>query len=134
MLPAQSTPTEAMATNVTNGVRTNGTNGTNGSYPVTNTSSSTSRHPDKGVAASGSSAPLAAAEKPVQPKANREGVTAAFTQFGQLIHSPRRPLPTKNGSGTASVKRTQTGLRVDLRYIGWKGTLSFFSRWCLEVY
>lgn len=111
---------DTMATNGTSSPH--GTNGTNGLHTVTNSSSMNPKHPHSDPAGNGSAAPLATAGRPEQPKANREGIVAAFSQFAQLIHSPRNPLPTQNGRGTASVKRTQTGLRLDLRYIGWKGT------------
>lgn len=123
-----------MATNGTNGVHntngingvngTNGVNGRNGSYSVTHTSSWNSKHLEKTAPPSGPPAPLAKAQHHPTPKADREGVTGTLSQFAQLIHAPRKPLPTQNGSGTASVKRTQTGLKVDLKYIGWKGTHS----------
>lgn len=114
-------------TNVTNGNHdTNGINGRNGSYSVTHTSSWNSKHPEMLTPSSepqrGTPAPLAKAQHHKPLKADREGVTAAMSQFSQLVHAPRNPLPTQNGTGTASVKRTQTGLRVDLKYIGWKGT------------
>lgn len=125
-----------MATNGTNGVhhtngtngingmhRTNGTNGANGSCSITHTNSINSKHPENPTSPF-SPPTLAKAQHHPPPKADREGITAAFSQFAQLIHAPRRPLPTQNGSGTASVKRTQTGLKVDLRYIGWKGRQS----------
>lgn len=100
---------------------TNGANGTNGLHSVTNSSSLNHKSSNHDTATIGSPAPLATAHRPEQLKANREGIVAAFSEFSQLIHSPRKPLPTQNGSGTASVKRTQTGLRLDLKYIGWKG-------------
>lgn len=128
-----------MATNGTNGVHkshgmngtngthdTNGVDGRNGSFAVTHTSSWNSKHPDKPVPSSepqrGTPAPLAKAQHHEPLKADREGITGAMNSFAQLVHAPRKPLPTQNGVGTASVKRTQTGLRVDLKYIGWKGT------------
>lgn len=130
-----------MATNGTNGVHksngingangtngsldTNGVNGRNGSYSVTHTSSWNSKHPEKPTPSlepqRGTPAPLAKAQHHEPLKADREGVTSAMSQFAQLVHAPRKPLPTQNGTGTASVKRTQTGLKVDLKYIGWKG-------------
>lgn len=68
--------------------------------------------------------PLPPLAKPVNRKplkADREGITAAFNQFGQLIPSPRKPKPTQAGEGTQSTRKTTTGLRVDRKYIGWKG-------------
>ena len=66
-----------------------------------------------------SSAPLANDGKP--PKTDRDGVASAFQQFGQLVHASKRPLPTQNGDGTYNEKKKHTGLRKDLKYIGWKG-------------
>lgn len=67
--------------------------------------------------------PLAKAVNHKPLKANREGITAAFNQFGQLIHSPGKPKPTQSGEGTKSTRKTTTGLRVDRKYIGWKGKI-----------
>jgi hypothetical protein len=64
------------------------------------------------------SPPLANDGKPL--KADRQGVTAAFGQFSQLIQASKRPLPTQNGNGTYSAKNAQTGLREDLKYLKYK--------------
>lgn len=69
----------------------------------------------------GKPAPLATAKKHPALKADREGVTTALNRFAQLVHAPRRPMPTQSGSTTASVRRTQTGLKTDLKFIGMKG-------------
>lgn len=58
-------------------------------------------------------------------KTDREGVTDAFTQFGQLIHASRRPLPTQMGDGTYNEQKTRTGLRQDLRRLRLKGAKHF---------
>lgn len=114
-------------TNGTNGINyTNGTNGTNGYHSVTHGSSQNSKTL-MSTPPPGPPAPLATAERRPPLKADREGISSAFSQFGQLIHAPRRPLPTQNGNTTASVKRTQTGLRADMKFIGWKGEQDCFG-------
>lgn len=67
------------------------------------------------------SKPALAQDRPL--KANREGVTDAFSQFGQLIHASRRPLPTQMGDGTYNEQKTRTGLRQDLKRLRLKGTI-----------
>ncbi|KAI2464196.1 linoleate diol synthase [Annulohypoxylon bovei var. microspora] len=55
------------------------------------------------------------------PKADREGVSAVFSQFGQLLHASQRSLPTEYGDGTYSNKAVQkTGLKKDLKYLRMK--------------
>lgn len=100
------------AADANGGNRSNGTNGT--AYTNSNGFSTS----EKSKVAS-SSAPLANDGKP--PKPNRDGVASAFQQFGQLVHASKRPLPTQNGDGTYTEKKKYTGLRKDLKYIGWKG-------------
>ncbi|CAJ2503004.1 Uu.00g103980.m01.CDS01 [Anthostomella pinea] len=51
------------------------------------------------------------------PKADREGVAKAFAQFGQLMQTSRKPIPTQNGAGTFSEANKRTGLKQDLKYI-----------------
>ncbi len=67
--------------------------------------------------------PIAIGGKPM--KANRQGVTAAFSQFGQPLQASRRPLPTQNGDGTYVEHNVQTGLRQDLKHIRIKGEWPF---------
>ncbi|KAI0847017.1 heme peroxidase [Daldinia vernicosa] len=54
------------------------------------------------------------------PKADREGVSTVFTQFGQLLNPLRRPLPIQNGDGTYSTTVQRTGLKNDLKYLSLK--------------
>lgn len=54
-------------------------------------------------------------------QADRQGVTQAFAQFAQLIQASRRPLPTQTGDSTFGTVQKKSGLRNDLKYIGWKG-------------
>lgn len=77
--------------------------------------------------------PLAKAVHHKPLKADREGITAAFNQFGPLIHSPRKPKPTQAGEGTKSTRMTTTGLRVDRKYIGWKGKLTCLLAFCIAL-
>lgn len=105
--------------NGTNG--TKGSNGTNGGYTVLHSSSSNSKLPDTIKPPPGPLPPLAKAVDHGRLKANREGITSALDQFAQSIHAPQRPLPTQVGNGTYSVRKRETGLRLDLKYIGWKG-------------
>lgn len=105
----------------------NGVNGTNGiddtgddAYPIIQATTWNSKDWEESHN-SGPSPPLASAVPHPPLKADSAGVTQAFGQFAQLLHTPRRPLPTQNGSGTASARRTQTGFKLDLKYIGWKG-------------
>lgn len=110
----------------TNGLHeTNGVDGTNG---YNHESSPNSRLTEKTPNPSGPLPPLAPAVHHPQLKADRKGIKEAFSQFAQLIHSPRRPLPTQNGYGTQSASKTQTGLRADIKYIGWKGTRSLLTK------
>ncbi|KAI1104345.1 linoleate diol synthase [Jackrogersella minutella] len=60
-------------------------------------------------------------EKPgATPKVDREGISAVFTQFGQLLHASQRQLPTQNGDGTYNATVQRTGLKKDLKYIRMK--------------
>ncbi|KAI0155372.1 linoleate diol synthase [Hypoxylon sp. FL1284] len=57
-------------------------------------------------------------EKPdTIPKADRDGVSAVFAQFGQLLNASRRPLPTKNGDGSYDTVIKKTGFKNDLKYL-----------------
>lgn len=69
----------------------------------------------------GAGGPLATAEHHKPLGADRDGVTTAFRQFANSIHSSRRPLPTQLGDGTISIRRKQTGLKADLKHLGKKG-------------
>lgn len=99
---------------------TNGTKGTNGDYTVTHTSLANSKISDKINPPPGSLPPLAKAVQHEPLRANREGIAAALSQFSQSIHAPQKPLPTQVGDGTYSVRKRETGLRLDLNYLGWK--------------
>ncbi|RYP35414.1 hypothetical protein DL767_003821 [Monosporascus sp. MG133] len=91
-----------------------GTYGTNGdrsdSHIITN----------GGKASRSSSAPVIKEKPAPLPKPDREGVLAAFTQFGQLIHASRRPLPTQHGDGTYSTTNKKASISKDLKYVRWK--------------
>lgn len=106
---------------------TNGTNGVDGphrSFSVAHTNSWSSKVLEKDSsysASSEASAPLASAVPHSPLKADRAGITDVFNQFAQVVHVPRRPLQTQSSNGTASAKRTQTGMKMDMKYIGWKG-------------
>lgn len=94
----------------------NGTNGTNGyrndSYSTTATAKPSTLSP----------APAAIKEKPAPlPKPTSDGVSSTFTQFGQLLHASRRPLPTQHGDGTYSTATKKSSISKDLKYIGRKG-------------
>ncbi|KUI59129.1 Linoleate 10R-lipoxygenase [Cytospora mali] len=104
---------------------TDGTNGTNGDYNFTHLSSSNSKLLENIKPPSGPLPPLAKASRHAPLKANRDGITAAFNQFAQSIHAPQKPLPTQVGDGTYSVRKRETGLRLDLKYIGWKDVKTF---------
>ncbi|KAI1389341.1 linoleate diol synthase [Hypoxylon trugodes] len=54
------------------------------------------------------------------PRADREGVSAVFAQFGQLLQASRRPLPTQNGDGTYTTTVQRPGFRNDLKHIRMK--------------
>ena len=54
-----------------------------------------------------------------EPKKKDSG--SALGQFGQLVHASRRPLPVEYGDGQYPPEENKTGLRQDLKYIGWKG-------------
>ncbi|KAJ0108757.1 hypothetical protein J7T55_011248 [Diaporthe amygdali] len=95
------------------------TNGASGNYGVLE-SRSNSKPVNEFASPSGGDAPLATAQHHKPLGADRDGVTAAFKRFAQSIHDPRRPLPTQSGDGTLSTRRTQTGLKVDLKHLGWK--------------
>ncbi|KAI1800009.1 heme peroxidase [Daldinia bambusicola] len=70
---------------------------------------------------SASSSGIPSKEKPESlQKADREGVSSVFAQFGQLLYASQRPLPTQNGDGTYSTTVQKTGLKKDLKYLGLK--------------
>jgi hypothetical protein len=59
--------------------------------------------------------------KPEKPqKANRDGITQAFAQFGQWAHASERPYPTQNGDGTFALTRGPS-LKTDLKCLTKKG-------------
>ncbi|OTB02795.1 hypothetical protein M426DRAFT_61578 [Hypoxylon sp. CI-4A] len=61
-------------------------------------------------------------EKPgPPPRADRQGITDVFNQFGQFLHASRRPLPSGDGRISYTNGEVQrTGLKGDLKYIGIK--------------
>ncbi|KAI2778552.1 heme peroxidase [Daldinia loculata] len=64
---------------------------------------------------------LPSKEKPERfPKADSEGVSTVFAQFGQLLNASRRPLPVQNGDGSYSTTVQRTGLKKDLKYLRFK--------------
>jgi hypothetical protein len=74
--------------------------------------------------------PLPEKEKPAPPpKATREGVSAAFNQFGQLMQASRGPFATQHGGSTFGGRNKKGKFSKDLKYIGLKGKSSqvFFS-------
>lgn len=89
----------------------NGTNG-HGAYSSQNGSSATAKET--------LSAPK---KKPAAKKvrADRQGITEVFEQFGQLLHASNRPVPTQNGDGTYNDQKKRTGLKQDLKVLRWKG-------------
>ncbi|TGJ84208.1 hypothetical protein E0Z10_g4588 [Xylaria hypoxylon] len=91
--------------------KTNGTNGTNetGSHAATGSSLVGK--------ASGSSFGVGPSfkEQPEKPlKANREGITKAFSQFAQWAHASEGPFPTQIGHGTFTVGK-RPGFKQDLK-------------------
>ncbi|ROV90358.1 hypothetical protein VMCG_09739 [Cytospora schulzeri] len=98
----------------------NGANGINGDNAVAHSSSSNSNLLCKAKTPDETLPPLSKASHHEPLRANREGITAALSQFSQSIHAPQKPLPTQVGDGTYSVRKRETGLKLDLRYIGWK--------------
>lgn len=108
--------------NGTNGTNsTNGTNGINSEYAVTHSTSLNAKLLENIKPPPGPLPPLAKAVHHAPLKADRDGVTAALNQFAQSIHAPQKPLPTQIGDGTYSVRKRESGIRTDLKYIGWKG-------------
>jgi hypothetical protein len=51
----------------------------------------------------------------------REEVESMFTQYAQLLHAARRPLPTQTGDGTYNEHSTPTGFGDDLKHLKVKG-------------
>ena len=100
----------------TDGVETNGSH-TNGAQ--TNGASS-----DKsGLAKNRSSfgfAPKKSKPQSADHAASRGEVESSFTQFAQLIHASRRPLPTQSGDGAYLDHKEPSGLFSDLKAMGFK--------------
>ncbi len=97
--------------------KTNGTYTTNGaeSHAVTGSApASKSSGSVFGVGPSFKEQP----EKP--PKANREGITKAFSQLAQWVHASESPFPTQTGHGTFSVGKGP-GFKQDLKALTKKG-------------
>ncbi|KAI1770674.1 linoleate diol synthase [Hypoxylon cercidicola] len=86
------------------------TNGTQSHHVNSNTSTTMTEY------AKSSGPSLTEKPEPI-PKADREGVSTVFAQFGQLLNASRRPLPTKNGDGSYSTEVKRTGLKKDLKYL-----------------
>lgn len=93
------------------------TNGTRSHLTDSNTSYTKSKY------AAESSGPSRKEKPEAIPKADREGVSTVFTQFGQLLNASRRPLPTKNGEGTYNQVVQRTGLKNDLKYLRMQGAI-----------
>lgn len=66
------------------------------------------------------SAPLERAPDDDGPPATRKDVEGAFTEFAQLIHASRRPLPTGSGDGQYLEKEEPTGFWTDMMHLGIK--------------
>ncbi|ROV91089.1 hypothetical protein VPNG_09932 [Cytospora leucostoma] len=92
---------------------------TNGDHAVTPFNSSTAKLLDKPKPPPGPLPPLAKAIHHAAPGTDRDGITAVLDQFAQSVHVPQKPLPTQLGYGTYSVRKRETGWKLDLKYIGW---------------
>lgn len=90
------------------------TNGTLSHHVDSNTSTTMSKYAE-------SSGPSRKEKPEPIPKADREGVSTVFAQFGQLLHASRRPLPTENGDGSYNTVAKRTGLKNDLKYLRMQG-------------
>lgn len=96
---------------------TNGSNG-NGVHDSDSSGSTKMETPAMSSAAS-------LREKPAPvPKPTREGVSANFSQFGQLIHASKGPIPAQNGFGTFSTVNQRPGFKKDLKALRMKGMVS----------
>lgn len=94
---------------------TYGTNGSNGYRSDSHSTTTTGKQ-------TLSSSPPAIKDKPAPlPEPTEQGVSTAFSQFGQLIQASRRPLPTQHGDGTYGTRTKKGSIKKDLKYIGWKG-------------
>ncbi|KAI8964322.1 linoleate diol synthase [Daldinia sp. FL1419] len=67
------------------------------------------------------------------PKADRQGISAVFSQFGQLLNASRRPLPGQNGDGTYDTKVQRTGIKKDLKYIKMKDVKTVIQLVCSKL-
>ena len=56
----------------------------------------------------------------VDHNASRGDVESSFTQFAQLVHASRRPLPTQSGDGAYLDHTEPTGLLADIKSMGFK--------------
>ncbi|KAI1254505.1 hypothetical protein MGN70_003909 [Eutypa lata] len=93
---------------------TYGTNGSNGYRSDSHSTTTTGKQ-------TLSSSPPAIKDKPAPlPEPTEQGVSTAFSQFGQLIQASRRPLPTQHGDGTYGTRTKKGSIKKDLKYIGWK--------------
>lgn len=60
------------------------------------------------------------AAEPDHHSASRTEVQSSFQQFGQLLHASRRPLPTQSGDGAYLDHEEPSGLKEDLKSLGFK--------------
>ncbi|KAH8646783.1 linoleate diol synthase [Xylariales sp. PMI_506] len=112
---------EANAENEANGA--NGANGTNGTNKVDSNGASEKAKPAAPPSFPVGSGGPTRKEKPAsRPAATRQGVSKAFSQFGQLIRAYERPTPSQGGAGTftAASDPKRPGFRDDLKHIGLK--------------
>ncbi|KAF2141807.1 uncharacterized protein K452DRAFT_287766 [Aplosporella prunicola CBS 121167] len=68
----------------------------------------------------GSTAQSAKADDSADHAADQEEVGNAFTQFAQLLHAARRPLPTQTGDGSYIEKDPEGSLKDDLKALGFQ--------------
>ncbi|KAK7739760.1 hypothetical protein SLS53_005730 [Cytospora paraplurivora] len=93
---------------------------TNGGHAVTHSISSNAKLFDKPKPPPGQLPPLGKAIHHAAPRTDRDGIIAVLDQFAPSVHVPQKPLPTQLGHGTYSVRKRETGWKLDLEYIGWK--------------
>ena len=63
---------------------------------------------------------MAREEEKFDHSPQRGEVASSFSQFAQLIHASRRPLPTQTGDGTYVEHEMPSGMMQDLRSLGFK--------------
>ncbi|KAI0813448.1 linoleate diol synthase [Xylaria sp. FL0064] len=89
---------------------------TNGTYKPNGTGSSSAT---KGSGSAFGVGPPFKEQPEKRPKANRQGITQAFSQLGQWVYASERPFPTQTGHGTFTVGK-QPGFRRDLKTLSAK--------------